>query len=447
MVVTTTKGYKQTDLGIIPEAWGIKSLNEISSMHGRIGWQGLKESEFTMNSEEPYLVTGMNFKDGAITWDEIYHISMKRYEMARDIQLKPNDVLMTKDGTIGKILFIDEIPYPCKASLNSHLLVFRPVGDSYFPRFLYYLLQSRFFRNHIELNKSGSTFFGISQEAVGKFRVALPKKQEQESIALSLSDLDKLINTLNQFIEKKKLIKQAAMQELLPGKKRLPGDWITTKTKKMTDLGLIPEDWGIKNLSDLCAKDGLVRGPFGGSIKKEFFVEDGIKVYEQKNAIYRDIQLGTYFIDYRKFSELKRFEVFSGDFIISCSGTIGRVYQIPENAPKGIINQALLKITLNSNIIFDKYFFYYFEWEDFQKKIVDSTQGGAMKNLVGMNEFRNTLVALPASKDEQYAIAQVFMNMDSEIEALEQERDKYKQLKVGLMQQLLTGRIRLKWKS
>ena len=77
------EGYQQTDLGILPEDWGIQSLLEISTMHGRIGWQGLKQSEFTMNIDDPFLITGMNFKDGDIRWDEVYHIPVNRYEEAK----------------------------------------------------------------------------------------------------------------------------------------------------------------------------------------------------------------------------------------------------------------------------------------------------------------------------------------------------------------------------
>ena len=105
--------------------WSTKYLRDISFMKGRIGWQGLKQSEFTMNADEPYLITGMNFKNGKIRWDEVYHVSNERYEIAKDIQLESNDILMTKDGTIGKLLFVDIIPFPGNATLNSHLLVFR----------------------------------------------------------------------------------------------------------------------------------------------------------------------------------------------------------------------------------------------------------------------------------------------------------------------------------
>ena len=202
--------------------WSTKYLRDISFMKGRIGWQGLKQSEFTMNADEPYLITGMNFKNGKIRWDEVYHVSNERYEIAKDIQLESNDILMTKDGTIGKLLFVDIIPFPGNATLNSHLLVFRPIRDSYDPKFLYYQLTSKAFKDYIELSKSGSTFFGISQESVGNYPVFLPPtKSEQTVIANILSDMDAEIAALEQKHDKTRALKQGMMQELLTGKTRL----------------------------------------------------------------------------------------------------------------------------------------------------------------------------------------------------------------------------------
>ncbi len=192
-------------------------------MSGRIGWQGLKQEEFTFNDIEPFLITGMNFKDGKIRWQEVYHISEKRYQEAKNIQLKDGDILMTKDGTIGKLLYVEDIPFPARASLNSHLLVFRPLNNSYEPKFLFYQLSSKQFLDYIDLNKSGSTFFGITQEAVGNYNAYLPSFEEQRAIAQALSDVDALIATLDKLIAKKRDLKTATMQQLLTGKKRLPG--------------------------------------------------------------------------------------------------------------------------------------------------------------------------------------------------------------------------------
>tara|TARA_B100000700_G_scaffold328352_1_gene445904 strand:- start:9701 stop:11080 length:1380 start_codon:yes stop_codon:yes gene_type:complete len=218
------KGTKPSELGEIPEDWDVDLLKDISSMRGRIGWQGLKQEEFTFNDQQPFLITGMNFKDGKIRWNEVYHIPEDRYEMDRNIQLKVGDILMTKDGTIGKLLFVDHIPKPHKATLNSHLLLFRPKLESYVPKYLYYLMKTRLLDDHIELHKSGSTFFGITQEAMGKLLVPLPSNEEQTAIATILSDMDNEIQTLDQRLAKTRQIKQGMMQELLTGRTRLPFD-------------------------------------------------------------------------------------------------------------------------------------------------------------------------------------------------------------------------------
>ena len=199
----------------------VRFLGDVSSLKGRIGWQGLKQEEFTTNNDEPFLITGMNFKDGAIRWNEVYHISEARYGVAPDIQLRPNDVLMTKDGTIGKVLYIESIPLPAKASLNSHLLLFRPIGIGYNPKYLYYQLGSRRFQDFIELNKSGTTFFGLSQAAVARYPVLLPPLTEQARIAAVLSDIDTDIAGLEAKLTKDRQLKQGMMQELLTGRIRL----------------------------------------------------------------------------------------------------------------------------------------------------------------------------------------------------------------------------------
>jgi type I restriction enzyme S subunit len=212
---------KQSPLRAIPENWDIKRLGAISTMSGRIGWQGLKQSEFTQDADDPFLITGMNFKDGKIRWQEVYHIPTSRYEVATNIQLRRDDVLMTKDGTIGKLLYVDEIPYPGKASLNSHLLVFRPLAGAYVPKFLFYQLSSKAFLEYVELNKSGSTFYGITQEAVSNYQAYLPAIPEQTAIANVLSDMDAEIAALEERRDKTRALKQGTMQELVTGKTRL----------------------------------------------------------------------------------------------------------------------------------------------------------------------------------------------------------------------------------
>ena len=230
-VVKTQAGYKLEErkkeemkdsvgnvLKEIPNTWILKKLKYNCYLKGRIGWQGLKQSEFI--DKGPYLITGMNFKNGKINWNEVYHISEERYNEAPDIHLKVGDVLITKDGTIGKLLFIDSLPD--KASLNSHLLVMRPLNKDFIPKFLYYSLDSSYFKDYVEKVKTGTTFFGITQEAISNFNLLIPSINEQTDIVNvldeRLDDLDSLIVKTKKEIKLLKLGKQSLISEAVTGK-------------------------------------------------------------------------------------------------------------------------------------------------------------------------------------------------------------------------------------
>ena len=153
----------------------------------------------------------------------------------------------------------------------------------------------------------------------------------------------------------------------------------------------------------------FVRGPFGGALKKAIFQPKGYAVYEQQHAIYRSLDF-RYYIDEAKFIELKRFAVNSGDMIVSCSGTIGKTFVIPDNAPKGIINQALLKITPREglNVFYLQYFF-----ESTISKILNEvSRGGAIKNVPSVGELKAIKIPLPPL-DVQKHLIQVLDNFDS----------------------------------
>jgi len=212
---------------------------------------------------------------------------------------------------------------------------------------------------------------------------------------------------------------------------------------KLTEVGVIPKDWTTITLENATIEGGLVRGPFGGTLKKEIFVEQGYKVYEQGNAIYSTINKGNYFIDSNKYKELERFQVHPNDFIVSCSGTIGSIFQIPIGSPEGVINQALLKISLDEDIVNSSFFLEVFRSAPFQSRIKENTHGGAMQNLVGMETFRKTLFQLPPTKAEQEAIAEALRDADAYIESLEQLIAKKRLVKQGVMQELLTSKRRL----
>jgi len=179
-------------IGEVPKHWKTEPLKFNSYIKGRIGWQNLRSSEFT--NEGPYLITGMHFSNGSVDWDSCYHITEERYDIAPEIIVKKHDILITKDGSIGKLAYIEYLPG--EASLNSHLLLIRPLKNQYHPKYLYYLLDSSTFKSYIQLNQTGTTFYGITQESVVNFPNLLSSIEEQKNIAAFLDRETERIDTL-----------------------------------------------------------------------------------------------------------------------------------------------------------------------------------------------------------------------------------------------------------
>src|SRR3990167_2280678 len=177
-------------------------------------------------------------------------------------------------------------------------------------------------------------------------------------------------------------------------------------TSSLPDL---PKGWVWINFVRLASdmKNSIKRGPFGSAIKKAFFVQKGYKVYEQQNAIYNNHKLGNYYINEEKYNELIDFTVKPCDFIISCSGTIGKIAQIPESAEKGIINQALLKITLDNKLVLSKYFLYLFKSDVFQKMFLKDIRGTAMKNIASVEDLKLIPVALPPLHEQTTIVEEI----------------------------------------
>ena len=148
----------------------------------------------------------------------------------------------------------------------------------------------------------------------------------------------------------------------------------------------------------------LVRGPFGGSLKKEIFVNSGDCVYEQGNVIDNDLENFRYFITPQKFEEMKRFEVFTGDILMSCSGTIGKFVIIPKIFKKGIINQALLKITPNQKIIVD---YLKYALQDYLSLSGGHIKGMAIKNIAAVKELKKFGILLPSIIEQKKIVARL----------------------------------------
>lgn len=172
-------------LGDIPEHWGnAVKLKYISSLKGRLGWQGLKAGEYT--DYGPYVVSSAHFKDQRIEWSKCPHVTQERYDMDVNIQLSEGDILIMKDGAaMGKLAFVDHLPDA--ACLNSHVLLFRPLirdgRQTYDPRYVFYFMSTGPFQNYVQVNATGATFLGISQWSLGNYIICLPPIDEQRAIA------------------------------------------------------------------------------------------------------------------------------------------------------------------------------------------------------------------------------------------------------------------------
>lgn len=235
-------------IGEIPQGWNLKRIKYLSTLKGRIGWQGLTADEYV--DEGPFLITGTDFINGTINWDTCVHITEERWGEAPEIHIKNGDLLITKDGTVGKVAIVSNLEG--KASLNSGVLLIRTF-DGFDKRFLYWTLLSDEFWVWFKLKNAGnSTIIHLYQNDFAEFCYTFPNVIEQKAIADFLdeqcgridgiiSDLEKQIETLQKY--KKSLILETVTKGL---NKNAP-----MKSSGINWIGNIPFQWDIKRIKDV----------------------------------------------------------------------------------------------------------------------------------------------------------------------------------------------------
>ncbi len=198
--------------------WTKVTFNQVITPKARIGWQGLKKHEY-LRTGYSYLIGGTDFSHGSINLDNIWYVSKDRYDMDTNIQVSKNDVLVTKDGTIGKVALVPEIGKP--ATLNSGVFVFR-TSSRLLPKFLFRVLSSSVFREFIDTLSAGSTIKHLYQKDLKNFEFEIPvDMNEQEAIANTLTAMDEEIEALEFERDKIIQIREGAMDDLLTGRVRL----------------------------------------------------------------------------------------------------------------------------------------------------------------------------------------------------------------------------------
>ncbi|WP_421536034.1 restriction endonuclease subunit S [Priestia sp. D3YE.R1] len=401
---------------------------EILYIKGRIGWKGLKKEEFTETG--PFLITGMHFKEnGKIDWDRCFHIPQHRYDESPEIMLELEDILLTKDGTIGKVAFIDELPGP--SSLNSHLLVLR-VEDKkrIYPKYIFYSLQSDKFKKYIEKNKSGSTIVGLSQKAFENFEFDLPDYRVQQKIGHILSTVDEQIENVDHLIVKTKEFKKGLIQKLFT-------KGLEHTEFKSTDIGEIPVEWEVKKFIEITdvLKCGVASTPQ--------YVDEGIPFLSSQNVKENKLILDKYnFISKEYHEELtKKHKPTRGDILYTRVGAnFGKATIVNVDWEFSVyVSLTLIKMKKGYDSLFYSYLLNSEKYQRIAKSKV--FQGGGVPNL-NVGEVEKFDMIVP-SLEEQQKIAEILSSVDEQIESYEEEKEKYIELKKGLMQQLLTGKLRV----
>jgi restriction endonuclease, S subunit len=239
-------------IGQIPEEWGISKIKFTTQLNGRIGWQGLTSAEY--KEEGPYLITGTDFHNGTINFETAVHIDEKRWSEASQIQVENGDLLITKDGTVGKVAIISGLDD--KASLNSGVLRIQTI-DEIDRRFLYYVLLSDEFWMWFNYTNSGaSTILHLYQNVFDEFTFTFPQKNEQQKIADFLdkktAQLDKVKSLLEEQIQKLKDYRASLIYETVT--KGLDKS-VPMKDSGIDWIGQVPEGWGVKPLKYLASYD------------------------------------------------------------------------------------------------------------------------------------------------------------------------------------------------
>lgn len=317
-----------------------------------------------------------------------------------------NTVIMSFKLSIGKVAITKEDMYT-----NEAIMAFFNKGVVNIElSYLYYLLKSYKWDLLAQRAAKGKS---LNKEILNSATLCFHSNiQTQKEIVAVLDKVTSLISRRKEQLEKLDILVKSKFIEMF-------GDPV-----------LNPKGWEKKKLGEVCSS--IVRGPFGSALKKEYFVpyNAGVyKVYEQKNAIKQDSNIGSYYISEEKFLSLKRFECKTGDIIMSCSGTVGKMYTLPENAHQGIINQALMKMTLNG-VVIDKIFKIYFGLA--VENLV--LNGSGIKNISSVSYLKNIDIQVPPL-DLQNQFAEFVEQVEKNREKIKSSLNQLETLYSALMQE------------
>jgi len=392
-------GYKRTEVGVIPQEWELAPFETLGSViDGDRGTNYPGSRDFSDDGHCLFLNAG-NVTKAGFRFRECAFISREKDERLSKGKLKRDDIVLTTRGTVGNFAYFDNaVPFE-HIRINSGMVILRNDSTALDTKFLYALLQSHVVKMQIERLAFGSALPQLTVKGISKFAIVVPALPDQRAIVGALSDADALIGALDQLIAKKRDLKQAAMQQILTGRQRLPG---------------FHGEWEVKRLATVCTMksgEGITSADIDDFSKYPCYGGNGLRGFTSRLT-----HIGGYALIGRQGALCGNVLGVEGAFFASEHAIV--VTAFPQTDIRWLTS-VLGEMRLNQ----------YSE---------SSAQPG-----LSVAKLLNLDLAVPPTKAEQTAIAEVLSDMDAELAALEQRRDKTRALKQGMMQELLTGRTRL----
>lgn len=399
--------------------WGRKKIVDISTVFEDGDWIESKDQ----SAEGIRLIQTGNVGNGIFKdrGEKARYISEDTFKKLRCTEIFEGDCLVSRlPDPVGRACILPDTGEKMITAVDCTIIRFdqKQLISNWF---LYYSLSNEY-QNEIQKQVTGATRQRISRKNLGLVSVPIPPLPEQQRIVSILDEafsaIERSRNNAEQNLKNAKELFESYLQGVFEN-----GNWETKK-------------WG-----ELC---NFVRGPFGGSLKKNVFKESGYVVYEQKHAIHDHFNQLRYFIDEEKFNEMKRFEVFPGDIIMSCSGvTLGRVAVVPDGIPKGIINQALLKLTPKKNVSVH-FIKHWLRSNIFQKIIFDYSGGAAIPNVPSAKILKDIKIPCPSLKEQERTVIEIetVLIETQKLEAVYQKKlANLEELKKSILQKAFAGEL------
>ena len=427
-------------IGDIPQDWNIKRVKYLASLKGRIGWQGLTSDEYI--DEGPYLITGVDFQNGGIDWSNCVHISEERWAEAPEIHIQNGDLLITKDGTVGKVAIVSGLEG--KASLNSGVLLIRTHSD-FDKRFLFWVLQSEEFWTWFRLKNAGnSTIIHLYQGDFAEFSYTFPNTVEQCAIADYLdtqcAKIDSVIADIENQIETLQKYKKSLITEVVTKGLDRSGPM---KDSEIDWIGDIEKNYCVRRLKYLTViKDGTHDTPDYVDESEDSYplITSKYINYETKDINFEEAK----HISKSDFEKIyKRSDVEYGDIIMPMIGTIGNPVIVQTHRKFAIKNVALFKTSVD--LITAKYIFYQFYSDILSEQFSIMSRGG-VQSFVSLEVLGN-LLFIDCTHEEKQQIVEYLdakcSHIDEVINQKKQQLSVILHHKKSLIYEYVTGKKRV----